>query len=96
MSVSRHPSWLAGSTYSPSILVDRWTPFTPWGDPDRPITSPRSTLDPDDCSISDKKLNDTLNPGTGSMVTDLIPATEPAKVIRPEAGARTCEPAAAA
>ncbi len=28
------------------------------------------------------------------MVTDLIPATEPAKVIRPEAGARTCEPTA--
>jgi hypothetical protein len=30
------------------------------------------------------------------MVTDLIPATEPAKVIRPEAGARTGEPTAAA
>jgi hypothetical protein len=34
-----------------------------------------------------------LNPGTGSMVTDRIPATEPAKVIRPDAGARTEEPA---
>jgi hypothetical protein len=30
-----------------------------------------------------------LNPATGSMVTDLIPATEPANVTRPEAGART-------
>jgi hypothetical protein len=37
-----------------------------------------------------------LNPGTGSMVTDRIPATEPAKVTRPEAGARTAVPDGAA
>ena len=30
------------------------------------------------------------------MVTDLIPATEPAKVTRPEAGARTDVPGDAA
>ncbi len=30
------------------------------------------------------------------MVTDLMPATEPAKVIRPEAGVRTDVPIAAA
>lgn len=33
-----------------------------------------------------------MNPETGSMVTDLIPATEPAKVTRPEAGAATGVP----
>jgi hypothetical protein len=34
-----------------------------------------------------------LNPGTGSIVTDLIPATDPAKVTLPSAGARTSVPA---
>lgn len=33
-----------------------------------------------------------MNPGTGSMVTERIPATDPAKVTRPEAGARTVVP----
>ena len=33
-----------------------------------------------------------MNPGTGSMVTDRIPATDPANVTRPEAGARTGVP----
>jgi hypothetical protein len=37
-----------------------------------------------------------LKPGTGSMVTDLIPATDPAKVTLPEAGARTADPAGTA
>jgi hypothetical protein len=33
-----------------------------------------------------------LNPDTGSMVTDVIPATEPVKVTIPDAGARTAVP----
>jgi hypothetical protein len=33
-----------------------------------------------------------LNPGTGSIVTEIIPATEPAKVTTPETGARTRVP----
>ena len=37
-----------------------------------------------------------MKSGTGSMVTDFIPATEPAKVTRPEAGARTTVPDGAA
>jgi hypothetical protein len=41
--------------------------------------------------ISDRYDTETLNPGTGSMVTDLIPATEPAKVTRPEDAAWTSD-----
>jgi hypothetical protein len=37
-----------------------------------------------------------LNPSTGSIVTVRMPATEPAKVIVPEAGARTASPTSAA
>jgi hypothetical protein len=33
-----------------------------------------------------------LNPGTGSMVMVFIPATDPAKVTRPAAGAPTVVP----
>jgi hypothetical protein len=39
---------------------------------------------------------DTLNPGTGSMVIDCIPATEPANVTTPVAGALTTAPGGAA
>jgi hypothetical protein len=49
-------------------------------------------MSPAETSTSDRYDNDTLSPGTGSMVTVLIPATEPAKVILPEAGARTPAP----
>jgi len=35
---------------------------------------------------------DTLSPATGSIVTDLIPATEPANVTSPATGARTVDP----
>jgi len=93
MSVSRHPSWDSGSTYSPSILVDMCTPSWPWGEPERPTTSPLSMSDPEDTEISDRYDTETLKPATGSMVTERIPATEPAKVTRPEAGARTAVPA---
>jgi hypothetical protein len=48
--------------------------------------------DPEETVISDKYDNETLKPATGSMVTERIPATEPAKVTRPEAGARTAVP----
>jgi hypothetical protein len=33
-----------------------------------------------------------LNPGTGSIVTVLMPATDPAKVTLPVAGAPTSDP----
>jgi hypothetical protein len=36
-----------------------------------------------------------LNPGTGSIVTEIIPATEPANVTTPDAGARTGAPTGA-
>ena len=78
--------------YSPSILVERCTPSSPWGEPALPTKSPRSTSLPDDTKITERYDSDTLKPGTGSMVTDLIPATEPANVTRPEAGARTAVP----
>jgi hypothetical protein len=32
---------------------------------------------------------DTLNPGTGSIVTEFMPATEPANVTTPPTGATT-------
>lgn len=37
-----------------------------------------------------------MNPGTGRMVTDLIPATEPANVTTPDVGALASSPKAAA
>jgi hypothetical protein len=40
-----------------------------------------------------RKERETLNPETGSMVTVFIPATVPAKVTRPVAGALTAVPA---
>jgi len=43
-------------------------------------------------STSDRYETDTLRPGAGSMVTVLIPATEPAKVTTPDAGAATTVP----
>jgi len=36
-----------------------------------------------------------LNPGIGSMVTEVIPATEPANVTTPDAGASTGVPTGA-
>jgi hypothetical protein len=42
--------------------------------------------------ILDRYDTDTFSPGTGSTVTESIPATLPAKVTRPEAGARTTVP----
>lgn len=37
-----------------------------------------------------------MKPGTGSMVTVFIPATEPANVTSPDAGERTASPTSAA
>ena len=69
--------------------MDRCTPSVPCGDPDIATTSPRFTVAPEDTDIEDRYESDTLNPGTGSMVTVFIPATVPAKLTRPDAGART-------
>ena len=96
MSVSRQPRWRIGSAYLPSILVERCTPGPPCGEPARPIDMPRETMAPDVTPTSDRYETDTLNPGTGSMVMVLIPATDPAKVTRPEAGATTVPPTAEA
>jgi hypothetical protein len=46
--------------------------------------------------IPDRYDKDTLKPGTGSMVTDLVPATDPANVTTPSAGAFTEVPAGTA
>ena len=92
MSVLRHPRNRAGSTYLPSILTERWTPGVPWGIPDRPTTWPRTTRDPTGTSSEDKYETEILSPGVGSMVTVRMPATEPAKVTLPDAGALTAVP----
>ncbi len=39
--------------------------------------------------MPDRYETEILKPGTASIVTDLIPATEPANVTIPDAGART-------
>ncbi len=54
-----------------------------------PITSPCDTHEPDRTKMADKKETETLNPVTGWMVTEFIPATEPAKVTLPDVGAKT-------
>ena len=73
-----------------------WTPGTPWANPEWPITSPLRTQPPRCTTIEDRNETDTLSPGTGSIVTDRIPATDPAKVTLPEAGATTWDPGPAA
>lgn len=60
------------------------------------MTVPLATQAPDVTRTSDRYESDTLKPDTGSIVTVLIPATEPAKVTRPDTGARTVSPASAA
>jgi hypothetical protein len=81
--------------YRPSILVERCTAGTPWESPEVPTLWPRETHWPAECARLSRKDRETLKPGTGSMVMVRIPATVPAKVTRPEAGARTVEPSAA-
>ncbi|HEU4894967.1 MAG TPA: hypothetical protein VFT85_03935 [Acidimicrobiia bacterium] len=53
------------------------------------------TTSPVDTSTAERYDNDTLRPGTGSIVTVIIPATDPAKVTRPDVGARTPAPTSA-
>lgn len=60
------------------------------------MTVPLATQVPEPTPTSDRYESDTLKPGTGSIVTVLIPATEPAKVTRPDTGARTVSPTSAA
>jgi hypothetical protein len=93
MPVPRHPTRPAGSTYLPSILVDKCTPGRPWGVPASPSPSPRATHRPVATSTLDRYETETLNPGAGSKVTVIIPATVPAKLTRPDAGAMTTAPA---
>lgn len=57
---------------------------------------PLDTQAPEVARTSDRYESDTLKPGTGSIVTVLIPATEPAKVTRPDTGARTVSPTSVA
>lgn len=45
--------------------------------------------------MSARYETDTLRSGAGSMVTVLIPATEPAKLTTPDAGAKTGVPTGA-
>jgi hypothetical protein len=74
------------------MRVERWTPGTPWGRPARPITWPRLTQEPSEAITEERNDTDTLKSGTGWMVTESIPATEPAKVTTPETGATTGSP----
>lgn len=96
MSVGWHPMTRSGSTYLPSMRTDRWTPGVPCGEPAVPTGRPRVTLAPTDTPTSARYEADTLTPGIGSMVTVLIPATDPANVTTPDAGAATVSPTAAA
>lgn len=61
-----------------------------------PTTSPRATREPEATCTSLRYERDTLNPETGSIVTVLMPATEPANVTFPETGALTASPTVAA
>jgi hypothetical protein len=54
MSMTRHRSHGNGSTYTPSILSERWTPGTPWGRPARPTILPAGTRSPARTSIDDR------------------------------------------
>ena len=56
------------------------------------MTSPRATTEPWLTSTVLRYDTDTLKPSTGSKVTDLIPATVPANVTSPSAGAMTSVP----
>ncbi|MFO7298888.1 MAG: hypothetical protein DIU67_001675 [Actinomycetes bacterium] len=96
MSRSPHPSRGAGSTYSPSTRSDRCTPADPWGAPARPTGLPRETARPAATSTDWRYETETCTPGEGWIVTDRIPATEPAKVTVPETGATTTVPDGAA
>ena len=60
------------------------------------MISPLWTRRPLGIATDDRYELDTLMPGIGSIVTVFIPATEPAKVTVPEAGATTVVPGAAA
>ena len=60
--------------------------------PDSPTIVPRVTRCPALTTRLDRYETETLNPGTGSIVTEIIPATDPAKVTIPDAGARTGVP----
>jgi len=61
-----------------------------------PITCPRRTAAPRVTPTVARYEIDTLNPLTGWMVTDFIPATLPAKLTVPETGAATSSPTSAA
>ena len=74
------------------MRVERWTPVLPWGSPESPTLLPLATWSPNLADTSDKYDTETLKPATGSMVTVLIPATDPANVTRPVAGAVTSVP----
>ncbi len=60
------------------------------------MTRPLATRAPEVTRTPDRYESDTLKPDTGSIVTVFIPATEPAKVIRPDTGACTVSPTSAA
>src|SRR5690606_18199689 len=92
MSVLAQPMCLVGSTYLPPTLTDMWTPGRPCGEPAWPTACPLVTWSPAVTSSSDRYETDTSRPGAGSMVTVLSPATEPAKVTTPDAGAATTVP----
>lgn len=61
-----------------------------------PTVCPRRTYSPVLTPTLARYESETLNPATGSIVSVLIPATDPAKVTLPEAGALTCAPTMAA
>lgn len=65
------------------------SPPTPWATPVEPTVVPRVTMAPAAVVIADRYETDTFRPGSISIVTDFIPATEPAKVTTPVAGADT-------
>ncbi|CAN5823336.1 hypothetical protein BH23ACT4_BH23ACT4_07920 [soil metagenome] len=69
-----------------------WTDSVPWARPARPMLSPRPTTSPVATSIWLRYETETLRPDTGSMVTVFIPATDPANVTFPDAGAKMGSP----
>lgn len=83
-----------GSTYEPSSRTDRCTASCSWARPDVPTSWPRLTSIPAETDTSPRYDIDTLT-APASMVTDRIPATEPANVTVPVTGATTGVPAEA-
>jgi hypothetical protein len=96
MGPTRHSNSAAGSTYSPSSRNERWTASPEWARPALPTTSPRPAHSPAAAPISVRYDSVVFMPRPWSMLTEGVPATDPAKETVPSATALTGSPGSAA